>query len=266
VHDFAFYAERVTRPWSVQETTLARRVLAPNPGPMTLDGTNSYVVRKPGSPSSVIVDPGPLDEEHLARLAAGNVDLILLTHWHLDHSEAARDFGTRTGAPVRAIDPAYCVGAAPLVDGELVEAAGVLLRVVATPGHTADSACFHLPDDGPAGSLLTGDTVLGRGTTIIDHPGGRLADYLGSLRRLQEFGPATVLPAHGPVLPDLAVIAAAYLEHRAERLAQISAALDRLGRSATVAQVADAVYGDVDPSVRRAAEASVAAQLEYLLA
>jgi glyoxylase-like metal-dependent hydrolase (beta-lactamase superfamily II) len=231
---------------------------------MTLDGTNSYVLRGPYSWSSVVVDPGPTNEAHVRALAAGPVGLILLTHGHLDHTEAAQALAARTNSPVRALDPGYCLGAEPLTDGEIIEVAGVTITVVTTPGHTRDSVCFHLPQDGPAGSVLTGDTVLGRGTTIIDHPGGRLADYLDSLRRLQDFGPATVLPAHGPVLPDLAAVAATYLAHRAERLAQIKAALDHLGSSATVARVADLVYGDVDPGVRRAAEASVAAQLEYL--
>ena len=136
--------------------------------------------------------------------------------------------------------------------------------MVATPGHTSDSVCFHLPGDGPHGSVLTGDTILGRGTTMLDYPDGTLGDYLASLDRLEALGPATVLPAHGPVLPSLAAIARAYRSHRLERLEQIRAALDRLGRDAAAGDVADAVYSDVDPSVRRAAETSVAAQLHYL--
>jgi glyoxylase-like metal-dependent hydrolase (beta-lactamase superfamily II) len=124
--------------------------------------------------------------------------------------------------------------------------------------------CFHLPDDGAHGSVLTGDTILGRGTTMLDYPDGTLRDYLESLDLLEALGRATVLPAHGPVLPSLAAIANAYRRHRLERLAQIREALDELGRDATLAAVTDAVYADVDPSVRRAAEMSVAAQLNYL--
>jgi glyoxylase-like metal-dependent hydrolase (beta-lactamase superfamily II) len=152
----------------------------------------------------------------------------------------------------------------PLQDGEALQVAGLEIRVLATPGHTSDSVCFHLPADGPQGSVLTGDTILGRGTTMLDYPDGTLGDYLASLDRLEVLGAATVLPAHGPVLPSLEEIVRAYRSHRQERLDQIRAALDRLGSDAAVSEVADAVYSDVGPSVRRAAEMSVAAQLDYL--
>lgn len=245
---------------------LARVLLAPNPGPMTLDGTNSYVLAGPAARSVVVVDPGPSDPEHLAALAgAGPVELILITHRHLDHTEAAARFGASTGAPVRALDPAHCHGGAPLVSGERIVAAGVVIDVVGTPGHTTDSVCFHLPEDGdPPGSVLTGDTVLGRGTTVIAHPDGAVGPYLDSLRTLRAIGPAHVLPAHGPDLPDLAAICAAYLAHREQRLTAIRSALGALGASAGVAAVTDLVYADVHPSVRGAAELSVAAQLDYL--
>ncbi|MDI3192925.1 MBL fold metallo-hydrolase [Pseudarthrobacter sp. AL07] len=241
-------------------------ILAPNPGPMSLDGTNSYVISAPGSGASVVVDPGPADEGHLRRLAdAGPVELILVTHRHADHTAGSLRLHELTGAPVRAADPRYCHGGGePLQDGETIQAAGVTVQVLATPGHTSDSVCFHLPHDGPHGSVLTGDTILGRGTTMLDYPDGRLGDYLRSLDRLEALGQAALLPAHGPVLPSLEAITRAYREHRQERLAQIRAALARLGGDATVADVADAVYADVDPSVRRAAEMSVAAQLDYL--
>jgi glyoxylase-like metal-dependent hydrolase (beta-lactamase superfamily II) len=209
----------------VRSSPLTRYRLAPNPGPMSLDGTNSYLIGAPGSAGVIVVDPGPLDEPHLQALAAaGDVELVLITHHHQDHTEASARFHELTGAPVRAKDGAFCHGGAPLADGEELDAAGVRLRVLATPGHTADSVCLHLPDDGPAGSVLTGDTILGRGTTIIAYPDGRLGPYLKSLKRLAALGPATVLPAHGQVLPDLAGICAKYLEHRHERLEQVRAA------------------------------------------
>jgi glyoxylase-like metal-dependent hydrolase (beta-lactamase superfamily II) len=214
----------------------------------------------------VVVDPGPLDEGHLQGLAgAGRVELILITHRHADHTAGSARLHEFTGAPVRAADTAHCHGTgAPLSGGEVLSAAGLEVRVVATPGHTSDSVCFHLPGDGPSGSVLTGDTILGRGTTMLDYPDGTLADYLASLDRLEALGPATVLPAHGPVLPSLADTVDAYRSHRLERLEQIRSAVEQLGREATVRDVADAVYADVDPSVRRAAETSVAAQLDYL--
>ncbi|MHA7294280.1 MBL fold metallo-hydrolase [Arthrobacter sp. HLT1-21] len=253
----------------IVSSLLTRYRLAPNPGPMSLEGTNSYVLAAPvegkGRRPVVVVDPGPLDEEHLSGLAsAGRVDLVLITHRHRDHTEASERFHQLTGAPVRAMDPAHCHGGDPLTDGEEITAAGVSIRVLATPGHTSDSVCFHLPDDGDTGSVLTGDTILGRGTTIIDYPDGRLGPYLDSLEKLSALGPASVLPAHGPMLPDLAAISLVYRQHRHERLGQIRAALAQLGADAAVQDVADLVYADVDSSVRRAAEASVAAQLDYL--
>ncbi len=264
-------------------SSLTRYRLAPNPGPMSLDGTNSYLVSAPSADSVVIVDPGPLDEPHLAALqSAGTVELVLITHHHLDHTEASARFHELTGAPVRALNPAYCHGGAPLTDGEVLSAAGVRIEVLATPGHTADSVCFHLPDDGPAGSVLTGDTVLGRGTTVLCYPDGTLGEYLASLDRLESLGGALVLPAHGPTLPVIGEVARAYRAHRLERLDQIRAALLTLGISGTlyddgasagadpdevsaaVVAVTNAVYADIDPSVRKAAEQSVAAQLHYL--
>ncbi len=272
---------------------------------MTLDGTNSYVLRAPGADGVVVVDPGPADAAHLATLAgSGRVELVLVTHRHADHTESLETFHTMTDAPVRAIDPALCLAGAPLADGERILAAGLEIEVVATPGHTADSVCFALPGDdlggvgraasvasvasagstgsvasvGSAGSvanagstgggtMLTGDTILGRGTTIIADPDGALGPYLDSLERLLALGtpaPVGVLPGHGPVLPDLAVICRAYLAHRAERLDQVRAALRELGEGATPDAVTDLVYADTDASVRSAAEASVRAQLAYL--
>lgn len=250
---------------------VATLVRAPNPGPMTLDGTNSFVLRAPGAAGCVVVDPGPDNAGHLARLAAaGPVELVLVTHHHADHTEGVARFAAMTDAPVRAIDPALCVGAPPLTDGERISAAGIELEVVSTPGHTADSVCFLLPGGEAPGvkvAMLTGDTILGRGTTIISDPDGALGPYLGSLERLRVLGaeaPVLVLPGHGPVLPDLAAICDAYLAHRAERLEQVRAALAELGADASVAAVTDLVYADTDASVRSAAEASVRAQLRYL--
>src|SRR5690554_5049313 len=186
-----------------------RVVLAPNPGPMTLDGTNSYVLST-GPDSSVIVDPGPADAAHLAALTATGPTLILITHHHADHTEGSAELHRLTGAPVRAIDVAQCHGGEPLRDGELIAAAGVSIRVLATPGHTADSACFVLPD-----AVLTGDTIFGRGTTVLD---GSLADYLTSLKALRAYGDTTVLPGHGPKLASIAEACNQLIAHREMRL------------------------------------------------
>ena len=239
-------------------TGTAGVVLAPNPGPMTLDGTNTWVLRDPSSEAAVVVDPGPLTESHLAEVAAlGPVDVVLLTHGHADHSEGARRFAELTGARVRALDPAHRLGDEGLGEGDVVVGGGLEVRVLATPGHTSDSLSFVLPD-----AVLTGDTVLGRGTTVVAHPDGVLGDYLASLRRLRELGDLAVLPGHGPELASAGAAAEAYLAHREQRLAQVRAAVE--AGATTPEQVVETVYADVDRALWPAATLSVLAQLEHL--
>ncbi|MEU2428994.1 MULTISPECIES: MBL fold metallo-hydrolase [unclassified Streptomyces] len=244
-------------------------VLAPNPSAMTLDGTNTWIVAEPDSELAVVIDPGPLDDTHLrnvmatAEQAGKRVALTLLTHGHPDHAEGAGRFAELTGTKVRALDPALRLGDEGLAAGDVIRTGGLELRVVATPGHTADSLCFHLPADR---AVLTGDTILGRGTTVVAHPDGRLGDYLDSLRRLRSLavddGVHTVLPGHGPVLEDAQGAVEFYLAHRANRLAQVETAVENGHR--TAADVVAHVYADVDRSLWPAAELSVRAQLEYL--
>jgi glyoxylase-like metal-dependent hydrolase (beta-lactamase superfamily II) len=242
-------------------TERALCVLAPNPSPMTLDGTNTWLLRAPGASDTVVIDPGPLDEKHLRMIADyGPIAQILLTHRHPDHAEGASRLAELTKAPVRALDPSLVLGGEGLAEGDVVAAAGLELRVLATPGHTSDSLSFLLDD-----AVLTGDTVLGRGTTVIDHPDGRLGDYLDSLRRLAELAPGmAVLPGHGPELADAGEVAREYLAHREQRLDQVRSALDTLGPEASARQIVEHVYADVDRVLWPAAEWSVNAQLEYL--
>jgi glyoxylase-like metal-dependent hydrolase (beta-lactamase superfamily II) len=250
-------------------TARALCVLAPNPSPMTLDGTNTWIVAEPDSEPAVVVDPGPLDEGHLARVVRAveelgkRTALTLLTHGHPDHAEGAARFAELTRTPVRALDPALRLGDEGLAAGDTVTTGGLELRVVATPGHTADSLSFHLPADG---AVLTGDTVLGRGTTVVAHPDGRLGDYLDTLRRLHaltvEAAVDTVLPGHGPVLADARAAVEFYLAHRAHRLAQVETAVEAGLRTAP--EVVAHVYADTDPALWPAAELSVRAQLDYL--
>jgi glyoxylase-like metal-dependent hydrolase (beta-lactamase superfamily II) len=246
----------------------ARCVLAPNPDIMTLDGTNTWVLREPGSERSLVIDPGPQIETHLDAVAAagGDVRLVLLTHGHLDHSEAARSFAERMGCPVRALDPRHRLGDEGLGDGDVVSVDGVEVHVVGTPGHTSDSLSFVLPQER---AVLTGDTVLGRGTTVVAHPDGHLGAYLDSLHRLHRLAEAqevtAVWPGHGPVIEDALDVLDFYLAHRTERLEQVREALRQVGDGEdTPRRVVEIVYADVDPVLWGAAELSVRAQLDYL--
>jgi glyoxylase-like metal-dependent hydrolase (beta-lactamase superfamily II) len=247
----------------------ARCVLAPNPDVMTLDGTNTWVLREPGGGRSVVVDPGPEIATHLDEVAscAGDVAVVLLTHGHLDHSEAARSFAERVGCGVRALDPQQRLGSEGLGDGDVVAVDGLEVHVVGTPGHTSDSLSFVLPQER---AVLTGDTVLGRGTTVVAHPDGQLGAYLDSLHRLHALAEAqdvtTVWPGHGPVIDDALGALDFYLAHRRERLEQVREALRTLDPSADdlARRVVETVYADVDPVLWGAAELSVRAQIEYL--
>ena len=240
-------------------------VLAPNPGMMTLDGTNTWVLRE--GARSVVVDPGPLDELHLAavREVSGDVAVVLLTHGHPDHSQAARAFAESVGCGVRALDPEFRLGSEGLHDGDVVSVDGLEVHIVGTPGHTSDSLSFVLPQEK---AVLTGDTVLGRGTTVVAHPDGKLGAYLDSLQRLHALAEAheidRVWPGHGPAIDDALGALTYYLDHRQQRLDQVRAALDVLGPEATPRAVVEHVYTEVDPVLWGAAELSVRAQLDYL--
>ncbi|WP_395110261.1 MBL fold metallo-hydrolase [Actinomadura sp. SCN-SB] len=250
--------------------------LAPNPSAMTLDGTNTWVIGEPGAEEVVVVDPGPKDDVHLKRVVDGiaaqgrRVGLVLLTHGHPDHSAGAKRFSelaaasaasaARRPVPVRALDPRHRLGDEGLAEGDVVTTGGLELRVMETPGHSHDSLTFWLPADR---AVLTGDTVLGYGTTVVE---GRLGDYLSSLDRLRAFSEdveaATILPGHGPKLDDPIGALDHYIGHRRERLAQVEEAVAAGARTAK--EVVARVYADVDKSLWPAAEWSVQAQLDYL--
>ena len=252
---------------------LGHCVLAPNASPMTLDGTNTWVLRAPGSDRSIVVDPGPPDPAHLDAVAeaAGDVAVVLLTHRHLDHSEAARSFAERMGCGVRALDPCWRLGSEGLGEGDVVTVGDLEVRVVATPGHTADSLSFVVPSER---AVLTGDTVLGRGTTVVAHPDGELGAYLSSLDRLHALAEAheieTVWPGHGPVIEQALPVLDHYRAHRRERLDQVREAVRVLRAAGTSyddelpRRVVEIVYSDVDQVLWPAAELSVRAQLAYL--
>ena len=251
-------------------STRAWLVRADNPSPMTLDGTNTWVLIEPGGRRAIVVDPGPDDASHrdavMAAVALGGaneIGLVLLTHGHRDHVDGAPSLAVHAVAPVRAAIAGLCSpGQRPLVDGEQVVVGNLRLEVVSTPGHTADSLCFILDADN---ALLSGDTLLGQGSTVVARPDGRLAAYLTSLRRLRalvdERQLRVVLPGHGPTVDDPSALIDRYLAHRLDRLAQVQAA----ARDASnVDDVLAAVYGDVEPALQFAARWSLLAQLDYL--
>lgn len=248
----------------------AHCVLAPNPSPWTLEGTNTWILGESGA--CVIVDPGPEDANHHAAVLAACEDrgeaprAIVLTHGHIDHSEGARTLAELMGVPVRAwdprwsFDPAHRTNPDVLSHGEVLDVEGRTISVLATPGHSSDSVCLVVGD-----CVLTGDTVLGRGTTVVAYPDGDLGDYLASLDALRTFcadnGVSALLPGHGPVLDDPVGTVTAYQEHRAMRLEQVRAVWSG---GADVDAIVDLVYADVPAAVRRAAELTVQAQVAYL--
>ncbi len=259
-----------SEPWTGgQVTASATCVLAPNPSPWTLDGTNTWLLTAPGSTHAVVVDPGPDHPGHLdqtRRLADERevrISGVLLTHGHIDHAEGARSLAERLGVGVRALDPEHRLGSEGLVDGDVVVVGDWSVHVVGTPGHSHDSVSFLLPHDS---SILTGDTVLGRGTSLVAWPDGRLGEYLDSLRRLRDLTEAAsverLLPGHGPVLTAPGSVIDAYLEHRRARLEEVRAVV---GSGVTDAlEIVAIVYADVPREVWPAAELTVRAQLAYL--
>jgi len=244
-------------------------VLAPNPSAWTLDGTNTWLLAPPGSTDGVVVDPGPDAPSHLAavRQAADERDIrirgVLLTHGHIDHAESARSFAGSLGVGVRALDPEHRLGDEGLGHGDVIAIGDWDITVVGTPGHSTDSVSFLVREDG---SLLTGDTVLGRGTSLVAWPDGRLGDYLDSLARLRDLADteqvARLLPGHGPVLDDPQQAIEGYLAHRRARLAEVASVV--AGGITDPRGIVEIVYADVPRAVWPAAELTVRAQLAYL--
>jgi len=257
------FGDLPTRAWL---DDLTERILAPNPSPMTLDGTNTYVVGERDHGPVAVVDPGPDLAAHRDRVDRAVLDrdaevvAVLVTHHHPDHAEAARAWAAAYDCPVVAAtrevagDDGRIVG-----DGEAIVVGAVTIEVVATPGHTRDHLAFRLP----TGALLVGDHVLGRGTSVVVHPDGDLLAYLASLRRVLDLGPDALFPGHGPELvEDPSAVLRYYRDHRRFREAQLIDAL-RAGPAGVSALVAH-LYHDVDRRLWPAAGASTRAALAAL--
>ncbi|MCH8560067.1 MBL fold metallo-hydrolase [Nesterenkonia sp. LB17] len=263
----------------MSQASPVQRITCENPSPMTLQGTNTYVLGADLAQQVVIIDPGPAGHpEHLAQVRAvvgpRRVAQILVTHRHADHTGAAASFSEAFAAPVRGHSREQCIGlpdqpAAALTDGEIIELGGLRLSVLHTPGHTSDSVCFWLHGDADRHeqAMFTGDTILGEGTTMLDHPDGTLTDYLQSLRRLSEHARARLLPAHGPAQPSVAEAARRYLAHRIERLEQVRELLrtaENDGTSLDAATLGKLIYGERAGLPAGITTKIAAAQLQHL--
>jgi glyoxylase-like metal-dependent hydrolase (beta-lactamase superfamily II) len=231
-----------------------RSITAPNPGPLTLDGTETYLLG-----DSAILDPGPDIASHVEALLAAmpRLETILITHRHADHAPAAVPLKRATGA--RIVAPAGVLDDASVdrrvSGGETIGIEGTVLAVVATPGHTSEHVCYLTAE----GDLFTGDTILGSGTTAIFPPDGHMGDYLRSLAKLRALAPKRIYPAHGPVRDDAIGLIDEYVAHRLERERQV---LEAIHAGATsLAGLRALVYPDLDPRLSAAAEIQLRAHV-----
>jgi glyoxylase-like metal-dependent hydrolase (beta-lactamase superfamily II) len=242
-----------SRPIARVEMTAVHRVVAPNPGPYTGPGTNTWLVE--AGPVMAVIDPGPDDDAHLAaierRLGGAPVGLVLVTHSHPDHLPLAERLAAAHHASVRRHPE--------LGDGDVVLAGNLELTALHTPGHSADHLCFWLPGDG---ALFTGDLILGRGSSMVTYPEGDVAAYLRSLDRVAALGPRLLFPGHWDPVKDAMAKIAEYRAHRLEREAQVLAEVRR-GRG-TARELTLRVYSDLDPTLATAAEMTMRAHLRKL--
>lgn len=243
-------------------STVASLLLAPNANPWTFEGTNTWILSSNAGDTYVVVDPGPDDDTHLAAVAESVRDRseveIWLTHHHGDHAGGAKRLGDMLNARIRCAHDDY--DGIPLQDGEMLQVGSSKVQVLATPGHSADSVCFHLLDDH---SVLTGDTLLGGGSPVVTP--GLMGQMLESLRALASLGSTAPLglPGHGAVIPDVHRAATHRLTARHERLKQLSSLLDK-GFDDTAALVAE-MYPHLDGwELVRAATGTVNAMRRYL--
>ncbi len=260
-----------------QVSPLIRRVIANNPGPFTFRGTGTYIV---GHGEVAVIDPGPMDTDHLDALLKAlegeTVAAILVTHDHADHAPLAAGLAKATGAPIIGCEPHPGRQAPPAdieegldrlyrpsrvpAEGEVIAGPGWTLRALPTPGHTRNHLCFDLREET---ALFSGDHVMGWSTTVVIPPDGNMTDYYASLDKVRAGAFATLWPTHGPPITDPGPFIDAYIAHRRSREAQILDVLAR-GPAGIDALVAE-MYRGLDPRLKRAAAASVLAQLLHLV-
>jgi glyoxylase-like metal-dependent hydrolase (beta-lactamase superfamily II) len=236
-----------------------RPITAPNPGPFTLNGTQTWLIGE-----ETVLDPGPAIESHIVAIrdAMPGLRTILVTHRHPDHAPGAKRLRQLTGASIVAPPTTLDDDSVDrrVTGGETLTVDDLSIEVIATPGHTAEHVCYLTS----AGDLFTGDTILGAGTTIIFPPDGNMADYLRSLETLRARQPRTIYPGHGPVRNDAIALIDEYIAHRLERERQI---LDAIASGATTIPAMRArIYPDLDSRLHRAAEMQIEAHLEKLKA
>jgi glyoxylase-like metal-dependent hydrolase (beta-lactamase superfamily II) len=233
---------------------VVRRVVAPNPGPYTGPGTNTWIVE--AGPVVAVIDPGPDDQAHLEalnkRLAGAAVGVVLVTHSHPDHLPLAERFARPHHASVRRYPE--------LGDGDIVNVGTLNLTALHTPGHSADHLCFFIQEDA---ALFTGDLVLGRGSSMVTYPEGDVAAYLRSLDRLARLRPRILFPGHWDPVTDAMGKIAEYRQHRLEREAQVLAEVTR--DRGTAAELTRRVYGELDDKLMVAAEMTLRAHLRKLV-
>jgi glyoxylase-like metal-dependent hydrolase (beta-lactamase superfamily II) len=229
------------------------RVLAPNPGLFTLEGTNTWIV---GARPSLVIDPGPDDPEHAREIhrEAYPVGAILLTHHHPDHAQGAALLADQTGAPVLAFRPTAVER--KLADGAIVPGGGVILHAVHAPGHTPDHLVFF---ERESGALFTGDAVLGRGTSVIDPPEGDMTAYMRSLSVMVALAPRVIYPGHGPAVWSAVQKLREYVDHRKDRERQVLAGLENGARTAE--ELVPRIYPEYPEELHPAAARSVLAHL-----
>lgn len=239
-------------------------IRADNPGPMTLGGTQTYLV---GTSRLAVIDPGPVDVDHLGRIYAAiagrQVATILLTHAHADHSGLARETARVLGAPVQASAETLSrldIDGIPVIDGETIApGADIDLVALRSPGHSQDHTTYLSE---PERWLFTGDLVLGEGSSAILHPDGSVTSCLSSLARLCALRPTKVFPGHGPPIEDGLDVLEKYRAHRLDREAQVVRSLTAGARD--IPAIRESVYGPLPEGLVWAAEASIAAHLAAL--